>query len=187
MKTLRIGTIILLTGLILLHPISPYDPYRRSAIFNGSAGQNDTLCYNLLVPPVGEGFITAGKYWDSSLPYYPIHISIVDPEGRVLVNKDTMAPSYHRVYFGTRGIYRVNVTNRGTEQRDIPVGVFFEKDPSPEMDKLLSSQFLIALGTVLIITDIFRSRMHKRPIGSSEAVDKKAIPTRKALTYLAKS
>ena len=157
MKVLRIGTILLLTGLILLPYTLWYSPGKRGSI-SRTVKQNNMLCYTVIAPPVGTGVITVDTHRVLyNVTDLPVHIEIVDPRGRVLVNQDTITPQYFEVNFRIRGVHKVNVTNRGTEKASIAVGVIFEGETSAPKDKILIIKLSIALGTALILADIVKS------------------------------
>ena len=172
MNKMRMGTVSLIVGLILLMNASSSHVPREKIHCYGSVGVNETQCYIILAAPVGVGNITIGFYRSrgsvappgfDDVVILPVHMKVDDPANQTLAEQDIVTPYSFEVVFKTRGSYKVYVTNKGTEESSIPVGVRFEGGPqNREKDKLLVSIALTALGAVLISTDMIMRLFSRR-------------------------
>ena len=170
---MRLGSILLILGLILLVNASDEHVPNEKIYSRGEIGANETGGYVILIAPVGVGNVTVGFFrspGSHSPPGFedvvvlPIHIKIEDPTNQTLVEQDIITPHSFEIDFNRRGHYQVHLTNNGTEDSPIPIGLRFE-DGNPqnrEADKFLLSIILTALGTILMATDSFIKFFSKR-------------------------
>ncbi|MCW4024791.1 MAG: hypothetical protein NWF01_07135 [Candidatus Bathyarchaeota archaeon] len=130
-------------------------------------GVGETFNYVILAPPVNEGNLTVGyfRYSGSAATQQPpsgaipdavtlpVHVKVTDPAGQTLIDQDIVTPTSLVVNFGMRGDYNVYLTNQGSEQSPIPVGVQFQRDnlQNREADKFLFGEVFTILGGLLIL------------------------------------
>lgn len=164
MNITRIGTVILLIGIIFFthasaSHISGYNTYSHLSL-----KQNETRSYVILVAPVGPAQIVVGgaEYPYSSRPEgsssyvvsgVSVHVKITDPQNNTVVEQDAISPVPIDFEFKERGSYTVSITNKDPEETSMPITVIFEFiDPqNKETDKFQVSLILIALGAVVFL------------------------------------
>jgi len=163
MNIMRIGTVSLIVGLILLLNASSEHVPLNVIFGRGEVSVNETGGYVMFMAPVGVGNLTVGflRYPGSFHPappgfedsvVLPVHMKVDDPTNRTIVEQDIVTPYSFEVDFKARGFYKVYLTNKGTETTTIPVGLRFEPNnpQNREADKYLLSILLAALGAILV-------------------------------------
>jgi hypothetical protein len=125
---------------------------------------NETVCYALLMAPVGSGNLTVGSnnlpstthqqlpFWLNESVVLPVHLKVTDPTNRILIEQDIITPYTCPIEFSARGEYRVYLTNNGNESTSIPIGTAFEMHNSQnrEADKYLLALLLTGAGVVCL-------------------------------------
>lgn len=160
MNITRLGTVFILAGLGLLLSTLNSRPPESISVSYEILGANETQCYVIVAPPVGESLMTVGEMELNES--FPVHVKLLAPDGGVLINQSVAAPSSFAVYFDRRGEYTVCVTNEGSEESIIPVRVRFEKGfANVEKDKLLISEISVVLGAALILLGVLTKYLRK--------------------------
>jgi hypothetical protein len=146
----------------MINAASPHVSLLTNSV-DGEVDQGETYCKVLFMAPVGKGNLTVGynippgrnSTLSLFLPDYvvlPVHLKVIDPAGRTLLEQDIVTPAIFPINFDTRGEYKVYLTNNGPERSGIGIGTMFESNnpQNREADKYLLSWMLIAVGAVCI-------------------------------------
>lgn len=157
---------MLILGLILLVNAWTEHLPTEKIYTRGGIAVNETGGYVILIAPVGVGNLTVGFFRSPGSPgppgfddviVLPIHIKIENPDNQTLIEQDIITPHSFEMDFNRRGHYKVHITNNGTEDSSIPIGLRFE-DGNPqnrEADKFLLGIILMVLGVIFMTADPF--------------------------------
>lgn len=166
MNITRIGSVILLIGVILLthasaSHVSGYNTYSYPL------KQNETRSYFILIAPVGPAQIVIGGaerpsisrpegFGFSVVSNVSVHVKITDPQNKTLIEQDAITPYPLDFEFEERGSYTVSITNKDPEETSMPITVIFDSNnpQNKETDKFQLSLILIALGAVVFLAGL---------------------------------
>lgn len=181
MNITRVGLALLIVGLILLMNASSSHVSGNMTYNFYTLDEGETGSYIILTAPVGPANMAIGlpPTYPSGLPEgfgqydlvdIPVHLKFTDADNKTLVEQDVVTPYYFDADFKERGIYTVYVTNKGTEQTNMPITLIFDfnNPENREADKYLLSIALTALGATiigagLVITFISKQRKQHKP------------------------
>lgn len=163
MNITRVGLALLIVGLILLMNASSSHVSGHLTVSYDHLDEGETQSYVILTAPVGPANMCIGLHpsRSSSMPAgfsqydltdVPVHMKFVDANNKTVAEQDIITPYCFDVDFESRGVYKVYVTNKGTETTSMPLGIIFDfhNPENREADKYLFSIALTALGAVII-------------------------------------
>lgn len=174
MNLKRIGFASLIIGLILLLTSASSNTSGLKTYSFDSLDENQTQTYKILIAPVGPANVSIG-FSPEPAPYLPegfsqietnlpVHFILTDTKNKTLAEQNVITPHFLDIDFKTRGVYTVYVTNKGTEEVCIPIGVQFEYNnpQNKEADKFLLSLISTVLGAVVVCTDFVVNFVSRR-------------------------
>jgi len=167
MNITRIGSVLLIVGLILLMNASSSHVSGRLSHKYGELDEGESLSYVILTAPVGPANMCIGLQTESAsgLPRgfnkndlidVPVHMKFTDPNNNTIAEKDVITPYCFDVTLNTRGAYTVHVTNNGNTTTTMPLVIIFDfhNPDNKEADKYLLSIVLTALGALLVAVGV---------------------------------